>query len=104
MIRIFLHLSDFIFIGQLVILYLVSSAQYGNTYTLDILNGDDMVYRFVWPLLALNYLQIAAYGTLGLFILFDLGKNKFCKKHTVANLKEGKKNKKNIQKLKYPII
>jgi|LakMenEpi03Aug12_release.lakeMendotaPanAssembly.Ray.scaffolds.fasta_scaffold478030_2 hypothetical protein len=96
MIRIFLHLSDFLFIGQLVILYLVSSAQYGNTYTLDILSGDDIVYRFAWALLGLNYLQIAAYGMLGLFILFDLGKSKLCKKHTISNLKEGKKDKQNI--------
>jgi hypothetical protein len=41
--RVCLHLSDIVFICQLIILFLVSSAQYGD-YSLNILQTNSYVY------------------------------------------------------------
>jgi len=36
-------------------------------------------------LLALNFLQITIYGLLGLFIVYNIGKDKLCKNKSVAD-------------------
>lgn len=86
MLRVCFHLSDLTFIAQMVLCYFVSSTQYGNVYSLDILNSDGVLYRAAWVMLALNYLQIAIYSLLSLIILFDLSKTKFCKNNSIQNI------------------
>jgi hypothetical protein len=68
-----------VFILQLIILYAVSLIQYGNDYTLQILDIDGGHYRFVWVLVFMNYVQIILYGFLTAVILINILITKFCK-------------------------
>jgi hypothetical protein len=74
-----LHVSEVVFILQLVVLLISILSEYGAEYSIQVLNGSGNQYRSAWILLSLNFLQILAFTILALFILFDLVKKTLCK-------------------------
>lgn len=81
-IRICFHVSDLLFVVQLIILYFSCVSNYGNTYNIQILNSAGYEYKTAWIVLSLNFIQITIYAIITGFILIDLLKTATCNKKT----------------------
>lgn len=86
MIKIGLHITELIFIIQLLFIFLTTSFQYGSLYSLNISSTDGSLYRYAWALLSLNYLQIVVFSILAFLILFNLSKSKFCRGKQISKI------------------
>ena len=82
-IRVFAHLSDLVYLLQLILFILMTGKDYGSfsSDSLSFLNN----YVFAWVLISSTYLQVMVYLGLSAMLTLELTRRKFCASNEVAD-------------------